>query len=84
MSQPDNLLLGGIRNDNQGIRTVVIPDTEITVNEEGTSAVQLGDGTTVAELINALIEVDAGTRDIISILQAIKRAGALQAEVVVE
>lgn len=84
VSQPDNLLLGGIRNDNQGIRTVVIPDTEITVNEEGTSAVQLGDGTTVAELINALIEVDAGTRDIISILQAIKRAGALQAEVVVE
>lgn len=84
VSQPDNLLLGGIRNDNRNIRTVVVPDTEITVNEEGTSAVQLGDGTTVAELINALIEVDAGTRDIISILQAIKRAGALQAEIVVE
>jgi len=84
VSQPNNLWLSGIDNDNRGISTVVVPDTEITVNEQGASAVTLGSGTTVAELLNALIEVDAGTRDIIAILQAIKRAGALQAEIVVE
>ncbi len=70
--------------DLSGIRTVVVPQTQITVESSGGRAVQLSDGTTVADLINALAEVNVSTRDIIVILQAIKKAGALQAEIVVE
>jgi len=81
VSQPEFVTLGF---NNRGISTEVVPDTEIYVDEEARTAVSLGEGTTVAELINALVEVDASTRDIISIMQAIKRAGALQAEIVVE
>ena len=81
VSQPSDIFLG---RNNDGVSSVVVPDTIIDVSEEGGSAVQLGRGTTVAELISALVEVEAGTRDIIAILQSIKRAGALQAEIVVE
>ncbi|MEO0575460.1 MAG: flagellar basal body P-ring protein FlgI [Pseudomonadota bacterium] len=81
ISQPTDLFLG---RGNDGVTSVVVPDTEISVTEEGGGAVQLSRGTSVAELIDALAAVDASTRDVIAILQSIKRAGALQAEIVVE
>lgn len=70
--------------DLSGVRTVVVPQTKITVESESGRAVQLSDGTTVADLINSLADVNVSTRDIIVILQSIKRAGALQADIVVE
>ncbi len=82
VSQPSDIFLG---RNNDGVASIVVPDTEIEVIEEATgTAVQLGSGTTVAQLIDALMEVDATTRDIIAILQSIKRAGALQAQLIVE
>ena len=85
VSQPNGVFAGrGADVDLSGIRTVVVPQTRITVESESGRAVELSDGTTVADLINALADVNVSTRDIIVILQSIKKAGALQADIVVE
>jgi flagellar P-ring protein precursor FlgI len=59
--------------------TVVVPRSEVLAHEaEGSlSAVR---GRTVQELVRSLNAIKVSPRDIIAILQAIKQAGALQAE----
>ncbi len=59
--------------------TVVVPRTEIEVIEEERRIVPLR-GTTVQELVNSLNRIGATPREIISVLQAIKEAGALKAK----
>jgi flagellar P-ring protein precursor FlgI len=61
--------------------TTVVPRTGIEVDEEGGNrmAVVQG-GVTLQELVNGLNALGLGPRDMISILQAIKAAGALHAE----
>jgi flagellar P-ring protein precursor FlgI len=41
-------------------------------------------GTSVADLVQQLVKMRTNTRDIISILRAVKAAGALHAELVVQ
>jgi flagellar P-ring protein precursor FlgI len=61
--------------------TVVVPRTNIEVQENGTRRLGiLQGGVTLQTLVNALNSLGVGPRDMISILQAIKAAGALQAE----
>ncbi len=60
--------------------TVVVPRTDVTVDEQ--SERKLGvvaGGVTLQELVNGLNALGVGPRDLISILQAVKAAGALQA-----
>jgi flagellar P-ring protein precursor FlgI len=65
-----------------GAQTVVTPRTEIKVDEQGEHRVAvLPVGVTLQELVNSLNALGVGPRDMISILQAIKTAGALQAEI---
>jgi len=62
--------------------TVVVPRTEITVDEDTDRKLALvDDGVSLQELVNGLNSLGVGPRDMISILQAIKAAGALQAEI---
>jgi len=63
-----------------GGKTVVTPDTEIAVEEERGHWYYMDEGTSVKELVNALNAIGVSTRDVIIILQTIKAAGALQAE----
>ncbi|OAG28588.1 flagellar basal body P-ring protein FlgI [Thermodesulfatator autotrophicus] len=63
--------------------TVVVPETEIKVEEEKARLVVLEEGVSIGELVRALNAVGATPRDLIAIFQAIKRAGALQAELVI-
>jgi flagellar P-ring protein precursor FlgI len=72
------------RNAGPGVQAVVVPDTTIEIEEELPTSVSLPDDTTVADLVLALNRVEASSRDIIVILQAIKRAGALHAELLIE
>jgi len=53
--------------------------TEIVIQEEGASLV-LVQGVTIGELVRALNAIGATPRDLIAILQAVKAAGAMQAE----
>jgi len=62
--------------------TVVVPRTEITVEEDTDRKLAVvDDGVSLQELVNGLNALGVGPRDMISILQAIKAAGALQAEI---
>lgn len=67
-----------------GVTTEIVPDTEISVHEQNDRMVQLDQGTTVGDLVQALQRIKLSTRDIISILQSIKTAGALHAELVIQ
>jgi flagellar P-ring protein precursor FlgI len=60
--------------------TQVVPQTNVNVKQEASRNVLLKDGATVEELVRALTAVGSSPRDIISILQNLKDAGALDAE----
>ena len=61
-------------------RTVVTPDTKIKVEEEKAKFVVVEGGVTIRELVKALNAIGVTPRDMITILQTIKAAGALHAE----
>lgn len=66
------------------ISTVVVPETTLTATESSSSPVRLQEGATVADLVQALHRVNLSTRDVINVLQTIKRAGSLHAELVIQ
>jgi flagellar P-ring protein precursor FlgI len=79
VSQP-----GFVRGALPDVRTAIVPSTRINVTESGSTALSLPGNNTVADLVMALNKVKTSTRDTISILQAIKAAGALHAELVIQ
>jgi len=75
VSQP-NPLAGG--------ETVVVPRTEIQIDDQKEKRLGVLDtGVTLRDLVAGLNSLGVGPRDLISILQAIKVAGALQADLIV-
>jgi flagellar P-ring protein precursor FlgI len=64
----------------EGAQTVVVPKTDTTVKEGGTPLVLVPGGASIGDVVAGLNAIGATPRDLIAILQAIKRAGALQAE----
>lgn len=67
-----------------GVRTVVAPETELEVREEQRAPVMLAQGATVGDLVQALNRVKLSTSELITVLQAIKQAGALHAELIIQ
>lgn len=63
--------------------TVVVPDETVSVQERATQLVRMDEGTTLEAVTRALNALGATPRDIIAILQALKAAGALRAELVI-
>ena len=62
--------------------TQVVPRTQIQVDDsKGNKMAVLTEGVSLQKLVDGLNALGVGPRDIISILQAIKAAGALQAEI---
>jgi flagellar P-ring protein precursor FlgI len=61
-------------------QTEVVPDQNVQAQESSAKAIHLSEGASVEELINGLQTMGATARDIVAILQAIKAAGGLQAE----
>ncbi len=59
--------------------TVVVPNQSLDVVEGTGRPVQIQEGATIAEIIQALNAVGASPRDILAIIQAIKANGGLQA-----
>jgi flagellar P-ring protein precursor FlgI len=80
VSQPSGLFL----RNTDGIRTVVVPDTQVRVLDPEMQAVTLNDGASVAELVEALRTIRVSAQDVIAILQGIKRSGALHAELIIQ
>lgn len=63
-----------------GGATVVTPDSAVSVKEEARALMIVPGGVSLGEVVRALNSIGAGPRDLISILQSIKAAGALQAD----
>jgi len=63
-----------------GGSTVVTPESEVAVEEEGNRLLLVPKGGTIGDLVRALNAIGVTPRDLITILQAMKAAGALQAE----
>ncbi len=62
--------------------TVVVPRTTVTVDDESDRKLAVvPEGVTLQQLVAGLNALGIGPRDLIGILQAIKAAGALQAEI---
>ena len=64
-----------------GAQTVVVPQVGVGVKEDKARDVVLKEGASVDELVRALIAIGSTPRDIIAILQNLKAAGALNAEI---
>ncbi len=71
VSQPNPLSSG---------KTEVVPETKVSVTEAPARNVELSEGASVEQLVTRLQAIGATARDVVSILQAIKAAGALEAE----
>ncbi len=63
--------------------TTVVPNTNVEVKETNAQLVSLEEGTTLEAVVRALNALGASPRDIIAIMQALKAAGALKADLVV-
>ncbi len=61
-------------------QTQVVPQTTVKATESPAHRIELREGATVDDLINGLQAIGATPRDIVAILEAIRAAGALQAE----
>jgi flagellar P-ring protein precursor FlgI len=63
--------------------TVVLPNQQVDVREGTAQLISLQEGATLEAVTTALNALGASPRDIIAILQALKAAGALKAEIVI-
>ncbi len=61
--------------------TTVVPQQTVRAEEERAHHLSMGQGATVEELVHGLQVLGATPRDVIAILQSLRAAGALQAEV---
>ena len=64
-----------------GGRTQVVPRTRVGVQEDGKKLALVKEGMSLQQLVDGLNALGIGPRDMISILQAIKAAGAIQADI---
>lgn len=78
VSQP--LIIG---RANDAVRTAMVTNTRMNVDEQ-TGSGYVSANNTVADLVQSLARMKTSTRDIVSILRAIKAAGALRAELIVQ
>lgn len=74
VEQP-NALAGG--------QTAVVPETDVAINEEINPMFKFDAGTTLDDIVRAVNQVGAAPGDLMAILEALKQAGALKAELVV-
>jgi flagellar P-ring protein precursor FlgI len=90
--QPVSILHGGLSvnvisepmvsqpNPGSAGTTQVVQQTSIQAQDKPVNRIDLKEGATVEDLVQELQRTGAGARDVISILQAMKAAGALEAD----
>lgn len=73
-----------VRQTGPGVRTEVVSNSRVDVQEKGDAGFVASTQNSVADLVQALAKLKTSTRDIISILQAVKAAGALHADLIIQ
>lgn len=63
---------------------VLVPQTTVNVNDGPAQSMRLEEGANVDELVNGLHSIGTSAHDVVSILQAIKAEGGMQAELEVQ
>jgi flagellar P-ring protein precursor FlgI len=63
--------------------TVVVPDSEIIVQQDDSRMFLLDPGTTLSEIVRAINAVGAAPGDLAAILEALKQAGSLKADLII-
>lgn len=63
--------------------TAAVPDTDIDVVEESNRMFELPRGTTLSDIVQAINSVGAAPGDLVAILEALKQAGALRAQLII-
>jgi flagellar P-ring protein precursor FlgI len=61
-------------------KTEVVGSTEVQAKDSIARRLEIGEGASIDDLVSGLQNMGATARDVISILQAIKAAGALDAD----
>jgi flagellar P-ring protein precursor FlgI len=79
VSQPSLL-----REPSDSIRTVHVANSRIDLQEPSGATLVTQPGGTIADLVQALSRLGISARDVVSVLKALKAAGALHAELVVQ
>lgn len=74
VSQPNALAEG---------TTTVVPNTQVDINEGGSRMFLFNTGVTLDEVVRAVNQVGAAPSDLVAILEALKQAGSLRAELIV-
>jgi flagellar P-ring protein precursor FlgI len=74
VSQPNALAAG---------ETVVVPDSNISIEQEDSRMFVFKPGVSLDEIVRAVNQVGAAPGDLMAILEALKQSGALRAEIVV-
>lgn len=74
VSQPNALAAG---------TTTVVPSTQVEVKESGSRMFLFNTGVTLDEVVRAVNQVGAAPSDLVAILEALKEAGSLRAELIV-
>lgn len=74
VSQPEAL---------SGGQTAVVPNSKVKAEQEAKPMFKFGPGTTLDEIVRAVNQVGAAPSDLMAILEALKQAGALQADLIV-
>jgi len=72
-----------IGRGSDGVRTAMVTNTRMDA-QESTTGGYVAANNTVADLVQSLSKMKTSTRDIVSILRAIKAAGALHAELIIQ
>ena len=64
-------------------QTAVVPRSRVNAEQEAKPMFKFGPGTTLDEIVRAVNQVGAAPSDLMAILEALKQAGALQADLIV-
>jgi flagellar P-ring protein precursor FlgI len=73
-----------VRQTGPGVRTEVVTNSKVEAEEGRETGLVTAGQQSVAELMRVLTQMRTPTRDIISILKAVKAAGALHADLVIQ
>ena len=79
-SQPNGIY----RQISNQIGTAIIANSDIEVTESYAPNIAKIDGSTIGDLVDSLNSLKISTRDLISILQAIEKSGALHGELIIQ
>jgi len=79
----------GGRKDGKGggqtiLQPIIVPETNLNASEDATQTMRLDEGANVDELVKGLHAIGTTAHDVVAILQAIRAAGGMQADLEVQ